>query len=570
MTATVNKRGIVYTFYSYKGGVGRTMALANVAVLLARRNFSVLVIDWDLEAPGLERFFLQLKPDVPSLRSSTPGVVDLLNARKTGEELNWRNCVIDIPSVNSSGRLSLITSGRSDETYSATLHSLDFPELFDKYSAGEYLEGLRNEWLADYDVILLDSRTGVSDIGGVCTVHLADVIVAFFTANESSTAGVLQVVKSARKAHAALPVERGLLLAVPVPSRDESRTEHQLATSWKERFTSSFDHLFRDWLPSGVTTREAIERIRIPYVPYWSFGERLPVLEENASDPSSLASAYDVLARLLSARLDWYQALKGVISAPAPNKKSRADSEKWLERHRQTALRGLKNSEFDGFMEILHYCVDSVIDKRQSELLTIARQAQIRTFGWPIGVVLDRDQVRPMPVSDGIVANVSTDLPLGRGKVFDYWTLTRNGDFYTLMALFEDNRDEIRPRRVIFADSRIVRATEALLHCGNLYKALGVEPDANIEFTARYGGLKGRSLAIASPNRAALISATQNQLEDEIDISPVSFRLSSLETDLVELVKKLCEPLFEVFDFSTFSDDVYAGIVKNFLNGRII
>jgi len=44
----------VVTFYSYKGGVGRSMALANVAALLARWGRRVLIIDWDLEAPGIE------------------------------------------------------------------------------------------------------------------------------------------------------------------------------------------------------------------------------------------------------------------------------------------------------------------------------------------------------------------------------------------------------------------------------------------------------------------------------------------------------------------------------------
>jgi len=48
--------GIV-TFYSFKGGVGRSMALANIAVLLASRGQRVLCVDWDLEAPGLERYF---------------------------------------------------------------------------------------------------------------------------------------------------------------------------------------------------------------------------------------------------------------------------------------------------------------------------------------------------------------------------------------------------------------------------------------------------------------------------------------------------------------------------------
>ena len=45
----------IVTFYSYKGGVGRSMALANIAVLLAQRGMKVLMVDWDLEAPGLGR-----------------------------------------------------------------------------------------------------------------------------------------------------------------------------------------------------------------------------------------------------------------------------------------------------------------------------------------------------------------------------------------------------------------------------------------------------------------------------------------------------------------------------------
>ena len=54
--------GTVITFYSYKGGTGRSMALANVGCLLARDNKpsnvrKVLLMDWDLEAPGLHRFF---------------------------------------------------------------------------------------------------------------------------------------------------------------------------------------------------------------------------------------------------------------------------------------------------------------------------------------------------------------------------------------------------------------------------------------------------------------------------------------------------------------------------------
>lgn len=56
-------RGTVVTFYSYKGGVGRSFALANIAALLGRWGFRVLCVDWDLEAPGLEDFFKPYRRD---------------------------------------------------------------------------------------------------------------------------------------------------------------------------------------------------------------------------------------------------------------------------------------------------------------------------------------------------------------------------------------------------------------------------------------------------------------------------------------------------------------------------
>src|SRR5689334_19464977 len=68
---------MIYTFYSYKGGVGRSMALANVAEAFRARGLRVLLVDWDLEAPGLEEFFCST-PDELNLVRSQPGVIDLL------------------------------------------------------------------------------------------------------------------------------------------------------------------------------------------------------------------------------------------------------------------------------------------------------------------------------------------------------------------------------------------------------------------------------------------------------------------------------------------------------------
>ena len=72
--------GTIITFYSYKGGVGRTMALANVACLLAKRcapGGRILTMDWDLEAPGLHRFFAQAERQENAAR---PGVINYFHA----------------------------------------------------------------------------------------------------------------------------------------------------------------------------------------------------------------------------------------------------------------------------------------------------------------------------------------------------------------------------------------------------------------------------------------------------------------------------------------------------------
>src|SRR5215467_4520903 len=73
--------GQVITFYSYKGGTGRTMALANVAWILAANGKRVLAVDWDLESPGLLRFFSPFMD--PSALTSTPGVIDMI------QEYEW-------------------------------------------------------------------------------------------------------------------------------------------------------------------------------------------------------------------------------------------------------------------------------------------------------------------------------------------------------------------------------------------------------------------------------------------------------------------------------------------------
>ena len=95
--------GDIVTFYSYKGGVGRSFALANIATLLARWGYTVLCIDWDLEAPGLHRYFKHHVTD--------GGLLGLVEGVGRGEELNWRASVRRMNVTGTEDRLHLLPAG---------------------------------------------------------------------------------------------------------------------------------------------------------------------------------------------------------------------------------------------------------------------------------------------------------------------------------------------------------------------------------------------------------------------------------------------------------------------------
>ncbi|HEV2421611.1 MAG TPA: hypothetical protein VGS59_07885 [Candidatus Acidoferrales bacterium] len=550
--------GTIFTFYSYKGGVGRTMALANVAALLAKWGHSVLIVDWDLEAPGIDRFFLGTDPSISGQRQSKPGVVDLLSGKATGTEIKWTECIIEAHPFGASSPVAIISAGRSDDTYTKRLQALDFDELFSKNSLGPYLEELRNEWTSAFEFVLIDSRTGITDIGGICTIHLPDVLVLLFTSTDPSVNGVADVLSRSRSQQAHLPFDRGRLLALPVPARDESRTELQRANSWRKIFAERLGEFYKDWLPKGKSAYDALEVLRIPYVPYWSFGEPLPVVEEGTSDPTSLGYAYQMLARFVAAKLEWDRALSGEFLARPVFRTERQWNLKWIEFQRKKAEEGLQKTGWKGFSEIRFFSPNSDITQPQDQLLAAARIATIHTFGWPIGLVLDREDARPRATGEGILTEVISQ------HSYDYWALTMQLDFYTLMSLFED----FRSKSLIFVDTQIVRTTEALLYCSKLYRRLGAEGSTVVKFGLRYGGLKGRRLGMASRHGLRIGPEKENSYEDGVD-TEIVFALEALDKELASLVEKLCSPLFLLFDFTRIPRNVYEQIVEDFRRGIV-
>ncbi len=266
--------GILVTFYSYKGGVGRTMALANIAVLMTAWGKRVLVVDWDLEAPGVEHFLAE-RAELASIQQGK-GLIELLTELSEGTGVSddvWRPLLqrISVPEVETP--LFLLTAGARSHGYFKNVRKLDMKSFYEDRNGGHLIQGLRSAWRSHFEFVLVDSRTGITDIGGICTIQLPDILALVFTATEQSLEGAVDVAKKAASERQKLPFDRSIVPAVPIPSRFDTQTEREISQCWLERFETALAPLYGQWLPNTIDRRKFLERTKIPYVPYYSFGE---------------------------------------------------------------------------------------------------------------------------------------------------------------------------------------------------------------------------------------------------------------------------------------------------------
>lgn len=238
------------------------------------------------------------------------------------------------------------------------------------------------------------------------------------------------------------------------------------------------------------------------------------------------------------------------------------DSE-WSSELHNKGLAALAGIERTGYMEVIAQ-LRPAGTWSQPALLDAVRDAEVHTFGWPIGVTLDnRDEYRPRPTADGIVAEVAISND-GMGRTsYDLWKLFRDGRFYTILSLFEDER---RPNTIFF-DTRTVRVTEALLFLVRLYRRLNASDTDEITVHIRHGGLANRTLGAADPFRF-MSRDGRTTSEDEVQTG-FTAAVSDLESNLVEYVKQIVQPLFVIFDFFEVNDGVLADLVENFAAGRM-
>ena len=196
----------VATFYSFKGGVGRTLALLNVAYELADVGLKILVVDFDLEAPGIHsnRWNAPRRGsglDVVAAGSDHPGIVEYVSEFLKGMRApDVADYIVDATPTKCAGTIELMPAGREDDSYSERLNEIDWNDLYLIHDGYVMFEDLRAQWDAqDFDYVLIDSRTGFTDVGGICTRHLPDAVVTMFRPDDQSLRGMRGVVEAIRR-----------------------------------------------------------------------------------------------------------------------------------------------------------------------------------------------------------------------------------------------------------------------------------------------------------------------------------------------------------------------------------
>jgi len=184
------------TFYSYKGGVGRTMALVNVAALLAKQGKRILIVDFDLEAPGVPSYGLL------GHASGHKGIVDYVHHYlSTSEAANAAEYIVECPLGDEQSIWVMPAGDNSQPSYSGRFASIDWAYLYAHQHGYDLLDDLKEQWAlheSNFDYVFIDSRTGNTDIAGICTRQLPDAVVNMFVPTRQNIDGLSPIIDEIR------------------------------------------------------------------------------------------------------------------------------------------------------------------------------------------------------------------------------------------------------------------------------------------------------------------------------------------------------------------------------------
>lgn len=328
------------------------MALANIACILAERQKKieerggkvkgVLMIDWDLEAPSLHRYFRNHFTEEFSsadnnhdfISADNPGLLEFFYELKkmfgqTSHEeeqifeeagnlptaildrINLSDFVVstDIP------HLYLLKAGQFNSTYSTRVRHFNWENLFDR---SEDIFRLWSERLADeYDYVLIDSRTGVTDVSNICTMLMPEKLVAVFTPNRQNVEGLTEQLRTAMGYRSESDDIRKLVV-FPLPARIET-SEQDLRKVWRfgneERdipgYQPTFEGFFSEAYPQQYTSTNRcnltayFNEVQIQYSTAYAYGEEISALLEPDESRLSLSRSYKKFTEILLKRGPW-------------------------------------------------------------------------------------------------------------------------------------------------------------------------------------------------------------------------------------------------------------------------
>ena len=290
------------------------MALANEAVLMAQSGKRVLMLDWDLEAPGLSKYFSAFIPK----NATKAGLIDFfILADKALPEVQFespeeilfqelfiklQDFLITLKNVDKvSDNLFLIKAGdeRSDR-YAEQISNFDWVAFFKKRPSFFYQMAL---WLSEtFDYVLIDSRTGHTDTGGICTIQMPDKLVLVFTPNNQSYEGISRLAQKAvelrKHSHDLRP-----LMVYTLPSRIELN-EDQLRENWLIKYNKDLKQLYQNLynLPEQISLDNYVNNIQVRHASRYAYEEKIAVLEEAVADTNSLTKSYQNFYDILDDR----------------------------------------------------------------------------------------------------------------------------------------------------------------------------------------------------------------------------------------------------------------------------
>ncbi|WP_306204395.1 KGGVGR-motif variant AAA ATPase [Actinoplanes sp. RD1] len=281
--------GRIITFYSYRGGVGRTMALVNTAWLLAGAGYRVLVMDWDLEAPSLHNHLHPFLRD-SNLRRTT-GLLDLILGSATGPTPLWTSAVAIDWEFPEGGIIDLVPAGLQDAGYAQSASEMDWDALWQSERGRGFLDDLRTQMVDHYDFALLDSATGTAAAAGIATIHMPDAVIILFGLSRGGITGTAAVANSIRRQEPGISI-------FPVPAMLSADRADAVSVNPEGPVRRMLDGVLTG---TGVPdVADYWRSMAVPYDPEYAYGEVLASFVEPKVRPGSVLAAYSRLAEAIA------------------------------------------------------------------------------------------------------------------------------------------------------------------------------------------------------------------------------------------------------------------------------